>query len=207
MKDFTIPYSSTCYQYLKCPRGMYFPSWCLDWREICDGKIDCWDGEDERNCWLLELNMCRPGEYRFRNGQCIPEGFLLDNRLNPDCLDGSDELTLISVNTDGYPERCSTGDLSMRCEDTSCGYWYIQCGVDKGCKLSGSCREIHSNTFVHSILSRQANQHVNERCWSAMVCLLEGSDLYIVSLWYILPRFFFITYRILSIPFITLLYH
>jgi hypothetical protein len=110
MKDFTIPYSSTCYQYLKCPRGMYFPSWCLDWREICDGKIDCWDGEDERNCWLLELNMCRPGEYRFRNGQCIPEGFLLDNRLNPDCLDGSDELTLISVNTDGYPERCSTGD-------------------------------------------------------------------------------------------------
>jgi hypothetical protein len=48
---------------------------------------------------------------------------------------------------------------------------------------------------------------VNERCWSAMVCLLEGSDLYIVSLWYILPRFFFITYRILSIPFITLLYH
>ncbi len=33
----------TCYIHLKCYRGLY-PA-CLDWTEICDGKIDCIENE------------------------------------------------------------------------------------------------------------------------------------------------------------------
>jgi hypothetical protein len=28
---------------------------CLDWREICDGKNDCSNGEDEELCDQLEM--------------------------------------------------------------------------------------------------------------------------------------------------------
>ncbi len=32
----------SCYIHLKCNLGP--PPACLDWREICDGKVDCMDG-------------------------------------------------------------------------------------------------------------------------------------------------------------------
>ncbi|UJR07374.1 hypothetical protein I4U23_011660 [Adineta vaga] len=46
----------TCYKHIQCDRG--FPSVCLDWTEICDGKKDCIDGgQDEEHCWQLEFNV------------------------------------------------------------------------------------------------------------------------------------------------------
>ncbi|CAF1373254.1 unnamed protein product [Adineta steineri] len=76
--------------HLKCYRGPE-PS-CLDWREICDGKIDCLDGNaDEENCYLLEINECGKDEYRCRLGMCISSEFFSDDPFNPECLDGTDE--------------------------------------------------------------------------------------------------------------------
>ena len=83
---------NTCYSFLlNCSRG---PSpICLDWREICDGKFDCINGEDEEFCEQLELNECDHDEYRCQyGGQCIPLTFVNDGRANVDCLDGSDEI-------------------------------------------------------------------------------------------------------------------
>ena len=49
------PETLTCYVHLQCNRGP--SSSCLDWSEICDGRIDCLDGgEDEKHCWKLEAN-------------------------------------------------------------------------------------------------------------------------------------------------------
>lgn len=80
----------TCYMYLHCNRGP--APICLDWREICDGRIDCLgDGIDEKNCFNLEINECEQNEYRCHNGMCIPEQFINDNFINPDCLDHTDE--------------------------------------------------------------------------------------------------------------------
>jgi hypothetical protein len=64
----------------------------LEWRQICDGIIQCEDASDEFNCHLLELNQCEENEYRCRNGMCIPNQFAFDGTL--DCLDCSDEQEL-----------------------------------------------------------------------------------------------------------------
>jgi hypothetical protein len=103
--------NGTCYTHLHCHRGP-LPS-CLDWREICDGKMDCADGEDENSCFQLEISECADHEYRCRNGQCIPEEFLWDDLLNPDCLDRTD------ITYTYYPNLCSS-DPSFRCEEHSC---------------------------------------------------------------------------------------
>jgi hypothetical protein len=60
---------------------------CLDWREICDGKIDCKNGYDERYCQALEMNECNPlTERRCYDGQCIDDP--LDIRyLGNTCLE------------------------------------------------------------------------------------------------------------------------
>ncbi|CAF4780801.1 unnamed protein product, partial [Rotaria sp. Silwood2] len=45
--DNTIISTVACYNGLPSCRSLI----CLDWREICDGKIDCIEnGEDEQNC-------------------------------------------------------------------------------------------------------------------------------------------------------------
>ncbi|CAF1516414.1 unnamed protein product [Adineta ricciae] len=121
----------TCYQHVTCDLGS--PLLCLDWREICDGKVDCLDGgEDERFCLELELNECEENEYQCRNGLCVDEGFLSDEETkvhSPECLDGSDEPLFL------FSNWCAR-DPSFKCEDTVCQYsTSFNCG-DGNCLVS-----------------------------------------------------------------------
>jgi hypothetical protein len=99
ISDFHIQTSEstnlTCYKHLQC---LHTPSSrCLDWTEICDGKIDCLDGDfDEEHCWQLEINQCKENEYRCDNGQCIPQSFYRERDRIHDCTDGSDKSLLSS---------------------------------------------------------------------------------------------------------------
>ncbi|CAF1205542.1 unnamed protein product [Rotaria sp. Silwood1] len=105
----------TCYTHIKCYRGSSLI--CLDWREICNGHIDCIDeGNDENRCFELKINQCDENEYRCDNGLCIPKDFWRDDGNNPECLDGSDEL---KTDTNNYMEHCLK-DPTFRCEDLSC---------------------------------------------------------------------------------------
>jgi hypothetical protein len=64
--------SRTCYVHRQCNRGG--PSICLDWREICNGRIDCIDGgADETECFQLEFSICDENEFRCHTGMCIPK--------------------------------------------------------------------------------------------------------------------------------------
>ena len=129
-KIFLKPTSMTCYIHLKCNRGPA-PA-CLDWREICDGKVDCFDSDiDEIGCFLLELNECQENEFRCHMGLCIPEEFLLEGLHFADCLDFTDEY-----------------ELSNRVTFGKAGFLDIHCGNDPGfwCEESDSTR--HSRTFV-----------------------------------------------------------
>ncbi|CAF4736200.1 unnamed protein product, partial [Rotaria sp. Silwood2] len=109
---------------LKCNRGP-FPA-CLDWSEICNGQVDCLDGEfDEEHCWQLEINECNDNQYQCINGQCIPQLFYRDDINTPDCLDGSDEaqmrfhqLEKCNTNT---PSRQSTCPLQISLQSKHAG--------------------------------------------------------------------------------------
>ncbi|CAF4926448.1 unnamed protein product, partial [Rotaria sp. Silwood1] len=81
--------TQTCYILLDCVRGG--PLMCLDWREVCDGRIDCLNGAiDEMECFNLEINECGPDEYRCHNGLCISKIFWKNEEDTAECLDQSD---------------------------------------------------------------------------------------------------------------------
>ncbi|CAF4347509.1 unnamed protein product, partial [Rotaria sp. Silwood2] len=151
----------TCYTHLQCNRGP-FPA-CLDWSEICDGKVDCLDGEfDEEHCWQLEINECNDNEYRCINGQCIPQSFFRDDINIPDCLDGSDENQRIIEQS----YKCKTDIPSFACEEKTCLHTFI----------TSSCVEQRQTLLLKAIYSAKDNS-TSEQCWSVVKCLLEVPDL------------------------------
>ena len=132
----------TCYTHLICNRGP--PPACLDWREICDGKIDCANngGIDERFCEQLQILKCNASEYRCRNGrQCIPKEFYRDDPLNPDCQDSSDEIIKDVSTSMTYPNECDR-DPAFRCEERACPPNRLVCG-------DGQCVEYFHQCHNH----------------------------------------------------------
>jgi hypothetical protein len=109
--------TNTCYRFLEnCDRKLW--SLCLDWRQICDRKIDCINGEDEQWCETLEISKCDDDQYRCHyGGQCIPIIFSRDSPLSVDCLDGSEEMQLLITSDESLQRgRCGTA-LTFGCRE------------------------------------------------------------------------------------------
>ncbi|CAF1216270.1 unnamed protein product [Adineta steineri] len=153
---------------------------CLDWREICDGKIDCLNGgQDEQNCFELEVNECEENEFRCYNGaQCIPLGMIDDNKLNPDCLDGTDERLVPAF----LWEQCVT-DPAFRCEERKCTTQLQNSCGDGACRdgsflqtsnlfSSDECLNGRDRAILTEVLSRQANPLLSDDCWAVRWCLI-----------------------------------
>lgn len=172
-----LPMYETCYTHLHCQRGN--STWCLDWRDVCNNRADCWpEHVDEHHCDELEANECGADEYRCTNGLCIPEVFLLDNTLVSDCIDQSDE---IRSNRDTIVNRCeSIEEPSFRCADTACQHWtYFHAGAScasrKAAPFQSDYRFFVEQTDL-DMLSPSANGHINEDCWLTMVCLTRAHE-------------------------------
>ncbi|CAF1022911.1 unnamed protein product [Adineta steineri] len=167
----------SCYIYLNCTQGPGFEN-CLDWREICDGKVDCiGSGIDELHCFELEINECGTDEFRCHNGMCIPNAFYNDDGYNPDCLDGTDEnrLYLRSHNCYQYP--------GFRCEETDAfikeNYFICGDGQRKAIRLpemmstssSFRCSNRRDIAVTRRLYSYEENLHLSNNCWFLMYCI------------------------------------
>lgn len=119
----------TCYIHLACQTSLS----CLDWRQICDRKPDCFDGADDKDCWELEMNECADDEYRCVNDQCIPWEYYRDRSQQSECFDRTDELSdtqnFCSVNPEFVCEEhaCRPGEQEFSCDNGECIYETSKC--------------------------------------------------------------------------------
>ncbi|CAF3096091.1 unnamed protein product [Rotaria sp. Silwood2] len=183
-----------CYTHLQCDRAGdhgQTPSVCLDWREICDGKMDCLDGgHDEEYCWQLEINECdRETEFRCHNGLCIPIAFLHDDLKNADCLDRTDEphaIDIINKPAGAYEflKKCSS-NLSFRCEEHMCRpFQEIEFLLSQGDGLCGSPFFAADKRLLSIKRALISTANLSDSCRVAFQCLTMftaadyNSDLY-----------------------------
>jgi len=180
-KSFSNTLNMTCYLYLKCDRGPA-PA-CLDWREICDGKVDCLGNDvDEMNCFELETNECEENEFRCHNGMCIPEEFLNEGPRYPDCFDGTDEDNHLSkTSADVVPLDCSLNP-AFWCEETDFAKRsrYFVCGDGERSDESilyvpvpgvrHKCTNSRDVTIKKSLLSYIEHSHLSYDCWFFLYC-------------------------------------
>lgn len=156
----------TCYMHLECHHTI---ARCIDWREICDGKVDCLNGgQDEADCFILEMNECiNDTEFRCRNGaHCIPLEFLGDDEIIPDCIDRSDEFARYFSDL----PRCFE-EPGVRCEESVCGLhaYSRECCGDGQCAYPYEC----TNQRVHFRLDswmRTWSDSTETNCSLAVSC-------------------------------------
>ncbi|CAF0942837.1 unnamed protein product [Adineta steineri] len=157
-------FRQTCYILLECDRGG--ASICLDWREICNGRIDCLNnGIDEIGCFSLEINECSDNEYRCHNGLCIPKIFLEMKFVEAQCFDGSDGIAKINHLLEFYyrPHLFEYQEYVCRPYEGQ-----FTCGDGQCVEDFGECKNNRHLAFIESI-SIQGN--LSYSCWIVMICL------------------------------------
>ncbi|KAK5851838.1 hypothetical protein PBY51_023361 [Eleginops maclovinus] len=125
----TVPDTPVCTEpSMLCRRT----SICLSQAQLCDGKKDCPDGDDEDIC----VTTC-PSKEDFKckdRRSCVPRSLVCDGRSH--CRDGSDEVncpTVASVGARSNTLKCRTGSKS--CQDgTECVLYSHVCDGEKDCQ-------------------------------------------------------------------------
>lgn len=140
---------------------------CLDWRQICNGIVDCINGDDEVSCELLEFNECGADEYRCRSGHCIPIMFAFDTTF--DCADRSDE-----VDRSDYDERldkCYRTVPHMFCDDHDEAWMMFPCA--DGDNVDNPLFDCHNGRSIRS--QKSLYEGDNTLCWQYILCA-QGFD-------------------------------
>jgi hypothetical protein len=176
LKEVYGPWSTNFPCYIHLPTCYFNHSIiCLDWREMCDRKLHCDDGVDEYGCFSLEFNVCGDDEFQCQNGQCIPIELYHDDRLNPDCLDGTDEKEDRSSKKECYL------DPAFRCEEHGFALNFV-CGDGStsdsreltfpGFRTS-NCVNERDQLLETKIFSYVENGTLPLECWKAMIAFLR----------------------------------
>ncbi|UJR11756.1 hypothetical protein I4U23_015937 [Adineta vaga] len=160
------PKTLTCYEHLECDRGP-LPS-CLDWTDICDGKIDCFnDGLDEKYCWKTEINECNEDEFRCLDGQCIPLTFLREEQSHVDCLDISDATVFFSILSSFVNKFL--GEPTFGMEDVSC----IHIADSRLERISSSCVLKRGELLSETLYSIKPKSITSDQCWTVVKCIIH----------------------------------
>ncbi|CAF1493972.1 unnamed protein product [Adineta steineri] len=156
-------FQQTCYIHLECDRGG--PSICLDWREICNGRIDCLNsGIDEIGCFDLEINQCNENEYRCHYGLCIPKIFLQIESFQAQCLDRSDKIIEYGLSVSDYRSYIYE-DHEFVCRPDQ---GQFSCGNGQCVEDFGQCQ---NNRHLALIQSISIQENLSYSCWTVMICL------------------------------------
>ncbi|XP_049312047.1 basement membrane-specific heparan sulfate proteoglycan core protein isoform X32 [Bactrocera dorsalis] len=96
---------------------------CLPLEYFCNGRVECLDGTDERDCpdTKPEATVCQPDEYKCRAGNCIDSARRCDRV--PDCPDGDDE-----------DASCRCAANQFRCRNGDCVSSNAQCNGYQDCR-------------------------------------------------------------------------
>ena len=164
------PSELTCYVHLECNRGS--SSSCLDWREICDGKVDCLDGGlDEEHCWIMEMESYVQDDDLLGNKKCISERYFRDDSNADPC---TGESTLIRTKGKDSTEKESlVRDPTFEEEEISCKkYNYPD---QKKAVTFSRCPETRFD-LVHYLTFTIKPKWLSDQCWSTMRCTLDVID-------------------------------
>jgi hypothetical protein len=148
---------------------------CLDWRQLCDGVIDCVNGEDEERCLEMEMNECNDEtEFRCKDGRCIPKEFAFDRIF--DCLDHSDEHEIVDI--DSFHD--CTYYPSMECEERNKAWHQFSCGDGEIIRYPlKACQNGRDWLVFHHLFGNQSMYTLNRTCYDYMSCktvLKYGAD-------------------------------
>ncbi|UJR19288.1 hypothetical protein I4U23_022417 [Adineta vaga] len=148
---------------------------CLDWRQICDGVIDCANGIDENECLSLESNQCddQTNEYRCMDGRCIARNFLFDKQF--DCMDKTDE----SENVYLLEHDC-LWEPSIVCEELWHPQRYeYQCG-DGGVPQMETCGNNRDAIYYRNLFQYPGDEstRLTPSCWIYLLCISGMQDLF-----------------------------
>jgi hypothetical protein len=159
----------------------------LDWRQICNGIVDCDHEEDEpvELCLKMELNECDfKNEFRCKNGQCIPISLADDS--DPDCQDQSDEANQFKWNFKDYFLNICSMSTSFGCDETNHGWKQFSCGDGQVISYLGltskidqdgkTCRNKRHYKYLIKLFNYSNNQ---TECWKSMICLTGFQYLYL----------------------------
>ncbi|OWF38955.1 sortilin-related receptor-like isoform X2 [Mizuhopecten yessoensis] len=149
----------------------------------CDGRNDCGDRSDEKNC-----TTCPSGEYRCKTGACIFNNWKCDG--DADCSDGSDETEdicgtthVMNTTTTPTPPPTSCHFWQFTCHNRKCVWWSERCDQVDDCgdnsdEFNCGVQTTHAPIVCRPNEFKCRNQHcigMNLRCNGHSDCL-DGSD-------------------------------
>ncbi|CAF1306512.1 unnamed protein product [Adineta ricciae] len=177
--------TGTCYPFIENCNSQSWPN-CLDWREVCDKKLHCPNGEDEQYCEELEMNQCNENEYRCHNGQCIPLEFAWESLSSVDCLDGSDEHDVHIYPNAGRPSAYNYNCINLpifRCEERTtrypqqypCGDGEYTHGMFTRLNIA-TCKNNRDGEMMRQLF--ESLDHIKEKdCRQAFYCSLHINEI------------------------------
>ncbi|CAF4029208.1 unnamed protein product, partial [Rotaria sordida] len=172
----------TCYIGIQCHTNLF----CLDWRQICNGVVDCDFGEDEpvELCLQMELNSCDPEtEFRCETGLCVPRVKTL-SALVVLCPDQSDADIGARMWLGHLSSRTCLFYPSYECDELNRGWKQFSCNNGQFIPYSYLTSKIPIisqrciNNYHLMYLQRLFFVPNKNPCWISMICLADFDYLY-----------------------------